>query len=225
MFVVVGFSVVAAGFTASAGRRAEAPQRQALLHLVTTRRSEVSDLGQAVRDLRSQLAAATRRSAQLDQQDRAQAARLDELAVMAGTQALAGPGVVVHLADAAQVPSGTADVGAYRIHDTDVQQVVNALFAAGAEAVSVNGDRLVATSPIRAAGATIVVNFQPLSSPYDVTAIGADPTAFNRSEIARRFKHWATVFGLGFAVHRRGRVTVPAYTGRTAIASATPAGG
>ena len=223
VFAVVGFSVVMAGFTASAGRRAQAPQRQALIHLINARQSEVSDLGQAVRDLRSQVAGATRKASELNQQDRSQAAQLAELNILAGTAALAGPGVVVHLADASEIPSGVTDVGAYKIHDTDLQQVVNALFAAGAEAVSINGNRLVATSPIRAAGATIVVNFQPLSSPYDVTALGPDVEAFNGSEIARRFKHWTSVFGLGFAVHSHGRVSVPAYTGRTVIGSAVPA--
>lgn len=223
VFAVVGFSLVTAAVTASAGRRAEAPRRRDLIRLIQSRQSEVSDLGQGVRTLRAQVADASRKAAQLDQQDRQQAATISQLSEVAGTTPLAGAGVVVHLADAAKPPSGVSDPGAYRIHDSDVQLVVNALFAAGAEAVSINGNRLVATSPIRAAGETIVVNFEPLSSPYDITAIGADGGVFDRSDIAKQFKHWTAVFGLGFAVHSRGRVTVPAYTGRTAIASATPA--
>lgn len=222
VFAVVGFAVVTAGVTASAGKRAEAPQRAALVKLVNTRRSQVTDLAGAVKDLRKQVADATRRSTTQSQQDRLGAARLADLGVQAGTAALAGEGVVVHLADSARVPKDTADPGAYRIHDVDLQQVVNALFAAGAEAVAINNDRLVATSPIRAAGATIVVNFQPLTSPYDVTAIGVDVPAFNRSDVAKRFHHWTGVFGLGFSVHSRSKVTVPAFAGRTAIASAVP---
>jgi len=103
--------------------------------------------------------------------------------------------------------------------------VANALFAAGAEAVSVNGNRLVATSPICAAGATIVVNFRPLNTPYEVRAIGARMADFKNSEIARRFSRWQDLFGLGFKVERRTNVVVPAFTGRVDVGIAAPGGG
>ena len=121
-------------------------------------------------------------------------------------------------------PPSAEDAGAYQIHDTDLQLVVNALWAAGAEAVAINDSRLVATTPIRAAGDTIVVNFRPLSPPYEVSAIGVDRTAFENSEIARRFKRWITLFGLGFDLQARAVVTVPGYTGRVGISAASPGG-
>jgi uncharacterized protein YlxW (UPF0749 family) len=82
----------------------------------------------------------------------------------------------------------------------------------------------VATTPIRAAGGTIVVNFRPLSPPYRVSAIGADRARFEASDIARRFHRWTELFGLGFAVTERSVVSVPGYTGRVSISAATPAG-
>jgi uncharacterized protein YlxW (UPF0749 family) len=67
------------------------------------------------------------------------------------------------------------------------------------------------------------VNFRPLNPPYTVKAIGADKTAFERSEIAKRFDRWQHLFGLGFRI-REQEVTVPAFTGRVAIVTAKPAG-
>lgn len=113
------------------------------------------------------------------------------LGVMAGAESVQGPGAVYTLDDAVGVSdpftpdprdSGGADEG--RVLDVDLQVVVNGLWAAGAEAVSVNGHRLTSTSAIRSAGAAILVDFRPLAPPYVVEAIG-DPstlqTGFARS--------------------------------------------
>ena len=103
-----------------------------------------------------------------------------------------------------------------RIQDVDLQEVVNALWNAGAEAISINGQRLVATSAIRNAGNAVLVNFRVLTSPYDVAAIGdrsAMETSFEATDIARRFKTWEQVYGLGFSVEHPSTVQVPAYTG------------
>jgi uncharacterized protein YlxW (UPF0749 family) len=149
------------------------------------------------------------------------------LAAQAGTTALKGPAVVVRLSDSNRTPDvPTADTSAYKIHDVDLQLVVNALFGAGAEAVAVNNNRIVATTPIRAAGSTIVVNFRPLTPPYRVVGIGADESRFDDSDIARRFHRWTKLFGLGFSTGHTERATVPAFTtGQVPIDDAKPAGG
>jgi uncharacterized protein YlxW (UPF0749 family) len=103
-----------------------------------------------------------------------------------------------------------------------VQLVVNALYAAGAEAVAINGSRVVATTAIRSAGDTLVVNFRPLRPPYRIDAIGADLARFNDSEIAERFRHWEKLFGLSYSSSRRDKLTVPGFTGRVAIDTASP---
>jgi uncharacterized protein YlxW (UPF0749 family) len=97
--------------------------------------------------------------------------------------------------------------------DTDLQSVVNALWAAGAEAVALNGNRLTAQSAIRTAGAAILVNFVPVSSPYRLEAVG-DPvalaTSFALSPAAERMRSLAQLYGLGFGYQRAGRLTLPA---------------
>jgi uncharacterized protein YlxW (UPF0749 family) len=219
---IVGFLLVVAISSARAERRNAEPRRTRVVRLIQDRRSTVEELDGEVRSLRRRVDQAQVASNQLDASARQRAARLDELSTLAGTKALAGPGLVVHLSDSMRQPSTPQETSAFRIHDADIQLVANALFAAGAEAVSVNGNRLVATSPIRAAGTTIVVNFRPLNAPYEVRAIGARMDDFDNSEIARRFSRWHDLFGLGFKAERRSSVVVPAFTGRLDVGVASP---
>ena len=206
MATVLGFLLVVAVSSARAERRSAEPRRSRLVKLIEDRRTGVEGLDGEVRALRRRVDQAEANVNRLDATDRQRTQRLDQLAAVAGTTALAGPGVSVQLSDSIRQPATPQEAGAFRIHDVDLQLVVNALFAAGAEAVSVNGNRLVATTPIRAAGDTIVVNFRPLNTPYEVRAIGARMDDFEQSEIATRFRRWQDLFGLGFSVRQAGKV-------------------
>ncbi|MDQ1437787.1 MAG: hypothetical protein QOK43_1416 [Acidimicrobiaceae bacterium] len=221
VFVVLGFLLVTAVASARAGQKQAQPRKTQLVKLIQQRRSQVAGLDKDVRKLRAELVAAQRNESRRSRLDSERAKRLADLAQAAGTTALTGKGLEVRLSDSDKRPAEADQTGAYRIHDADLQLVVNALFAAGAEAVAVNDSRIVATTPIRAAGDTIVVNFRPLSPPYTVEAIGANAKGFGASEIAKRFNRWERLFGLGFKV-KETTVAVPAYTGRVAIATAEP---
>lgn len=223
VFTVLGFLVVTAANSSRANREANEPRKAELVKLIQQRRSQVDELDQAVRELQTDVRDAQRKASRRSAQDRDEAKRLADLGNAAGTTELRGEAVVVRLSDSDQKPTDPEEEGAYRIRDTDLQLVVNALFEAGAEAIAVNNSRLVATTPIRSAGDTIVVNFRPLSPPYTVQAIGADREVFEESEIAKRFDRWTQLFGLGFRV-REETVTVPAYTGRVAISTAKSTG-
>jgi uncharacterized protein YlxW (UPF0749 family) len=112
------------------------------------------------------------------------------LQVAAAATPVTGPGLQVVLDDAA-TPDGTTGTAATsgRVVDRDVQLVVNGLWAAGAEAVAVNGQRLGALSSIRAAGEAVLVDYRPLTPPYTVSAVG-DPTAMQTafaSSVAGRY--------------------------------------
>jgi uncharacterized protein YlxW (UPF0749 family) len=223
VLAVLGFLLVTAVSTARASKRVEAPRKTQLIKLIQDRRSSVDDLDQAVKELQRQVATAQQRANRRSRADAAAANRIAQLSLAAGTTAVEGRGLVVRLADSSRQPPNGADTGAYRIHDSDLQLVINALFAAGAEAVAVNGSRIVATTPIRSAGDTIVVNFRPVTAPYSVLAIGASAEQFGSSDIAGRFHRWVSLFGLGFSVHQSAKVSVPAFTGRVAITTADPA--
>jgi uncharacterized protein YlxW (UPF0749 family) len=96
--------------------------------------------------------------------------------------------------------------------DRDLQRVTNELWHDGAEAIAINGERLSATSTIRTAGSTILVDFRPISSPYLVAAIGpADlDRRFTDSHTGQLFRAIATQYGMQVFVERNGDLTLPA---------------
>jgi uncharacterized protein YlxW (UPF0749 family) len=222
---LTGFLLVTAVNTGRVERARTAPRQAELIELIESRQSLVDDLDAAVERLRADVVRAQQRASRATAVEKAAADRIEALGELAGTTPLRGPGLLVELEPSDREPYDRGvEAGAYEIHDSDIQLVVNALFASGAEAVAVNDSRLVSTTPIRAAGDTIVVNFRPLAPPYRIAAIGADRRRFEASDIARRFERWTELFGLGFDVREERSITVPGYTGRVSIAVASPAG-
>ncbi len=103
------------------------------------------------------------------------AAQVNTLARITGEFAATGPGLQIELAAA----PADADAERGEVLDRDIQIIVNALWAAGAEAIAVNGNRLTSLSAIRRAGQAVLVDLQPLIPPYRIQAIG-DAQALNR---------------------------------------------
>ncbi|MET0915501.1 MAG: DUF881 domain-containing protein [Jiangellaceae bacterium] len=127
----------------------------------------------------------------------------------AGTRAVTGPGVVVEI-DNAESGDGS---GSSSVLDLDVQQVVNGLWAAGAEAVAVNGQRVTALTAIRSANDVILVNFRPLNPPYQVSAIGDARTLGSRF-LEGPGGEWllaaSNTAGIQFDVRTEASLTLPA---------------
>ena len=227
LFVVLallGFGLVTAAQSASATRKAEAPRKERLIGLIVDRRSQMEDLDKAVRELRRQLSDEQSRVSRANRAVADATREQASLAVQAGTAAVEGAGLRVKLSDAETVPEDADDPSAYRVSDVDLQLLINALWGSGAEAVALNGNRVVATTSVRAAGDTIVVNFRPLAPPYRIEAVGVDADRFGRSGIVIRMRRWRTSFGLGFSTQRVDKLTLPAYAGRVGIDVATPMG-
>jgi len=106
-------------------------------------------------------------------------ASIKNLEVQAGAVPLRGPGLTLTLDDAASTETdanaGTRPSGGFqqgRVTSGDLQIIVNGLWGAGAEAISINGHRLSSTAAIRFAGQAIIVDFRPLTRPYVITALG-----------------------------------------------------
>jgi uncharacterized protein YlxW (UPF0749 family) len=134
----------------------------------------------------------------------------------AGLVSVTGPGVVVRMVDApAPIDPTTgkpATTEVNRVLDVDVQAAVNGLWASGAEAIAVNGQRLAATSTIRTAGTAILVDFRPVTSPYEISAIGGNglEKAFNKSGSAAALRDVANRYGLTISTRGEDDLTLPA---------------
>ncbi|WP_238782196.1 DUF881 domain-containing protein [Prescottella equi] len=151
------------------------------------------------------------------------------LADAAGLTELSGRGVVVTLTDAPRDADGKYPAGASPddlvVHQQDVQSVLNALWAGGAEAVAMQDQRIVNTSAPRCIGNTLLLHGRTYSPPYVVTAIG-DParlaaTLANEPGI-KMFKQYAVRYGLGYTQQQSDALTVPAYTGQLHTEYARP---
>lgn len=149
--------------------------------------------------------------------------RLGDLALSAGLVAVTGPGLRVVLDDSSLERAPSGNVNDLVVHSQDVQAVVNALWRAGAEAVAINGQRLVATSAVLCVGNTLLLNGTVHSPPYTLAAVGAAKERFDDDPLVRRLHDDAATFGLRFSVARADDVDVPAYRGATTLAYARPA--
>jgi uncharacterized protein YlxW (UPF0749 family) len=132
---------------------------------------------------------------------------------------VSGPGLLITLANAdpkadADPVGGTAkDNPQGNVRDGDLQVVVNALWAAGAEAVSINGQRLGPLTAIRFAGEAVLVDFRPVNNPYEVSAIGDPDTLAGKFLASPEVVALAAVsktFGLRFDYARKDKLTLPA---------------
>ena len=184
--LVVGLLAAITYREAAAGAQGREVARQSLREDIGVE-SEVTDglvtqleqlTGEVTRAREQALAASAVGQRALDQ--------LAEAELAAAISAVSGPGLRVILGNAA--PSADSDpVGGSQevsgpgvVQDGDLQLVVNALWASGAEAISINGQRLAATTPIRQAGKAILVDSRPVTSPYEVSAIGDPDSLANR---------------------------------------------
>jgi uncharacterized protein YlxW (UPF0749 family) len=167
------------------------------------------------------------------------ASELRKLELEAGSLPVTGPGVQIQLDEPAAPtsaasgrPGTTPQEQVAVLHDRDIRAVVNQLWAAGAEAVAVNGLRLTATSFIRFAGESVLVDFQAISAPYTVEAIGNRNgllVGFADSDIARQLKTMAAVEGITFRFADKNglrlqpvAVTEPRYAALGAASSSHP---
>lgn len=132
---------------------------------------------------------------------------------LAGLSAVEGPGVVVTMKDATGEQAAAQDAQNSVIHEGDLRTVVNELLASGAEAVSLNEERLVSTSSIRCVGPTVLVNNTRIAPPFVIKAIGDSKTLEAGLLIKDGIAEVLKSYGIGVDIQTSETVTVPAYKG------------
>jgi uncharacterized protein YlxW (UPF0749 family) len=206
--------------TASSETRRSAPSvaraRADLVGQVQQRTSEVTALQGQILALSAKVAQLRQAGLAGSSSGRSLVAQLADLQIAAGAVPVTGPAVRVTLTDA-KLPAGPTDPTQQdqggQVLDSDLQHVVNALWASGAEAVAVNGQRVTSLTSIRAAGDAIVVDFRPVDPPYVVTAVGNPDTleqSFVSSSAAAALRTYSQAYGLGFVVKGLSGATLPA---------------
>ncbi|MES5824002.1 DUF881 domain-containing protein [Streptomyces sp. RG80] len=153
-----------------------AKEREELIDRIDRQTDSADQLEDSVDELRDEVSARQREALR----DSGGSGQADLVGILSGATAVHGPGVKLVVNDAKEATtggdgdpretSGFSDTG--RVRDRDMQRVVNGLWESGAEAISINGQRLTALSAIRAAGDAILVDNRPLVPPYTVLAVG-----------------------------------------------------
>ncbi|MHA6511873.1 DUF881 domain-containing protein [Tessaracoccus sp. Z1128] len=193
---LVALLLTLAALQTTRGAGSAATQRAELLDRVAAARARQATLTA----LSAELEAEVRELGDSALGDPLERQRLAEAELAAGNVPVAGPGIVITVDDAEDATQAKG-----LVLDSDLSRLVNGLWAAGAEAVAVNGRRLSALTPIRAAGAAITVDFVSLSPPYRVEAIGDQRTMqarFNESASAAWWQFLTMNYGLSMHIEQ-----------------------
>ena len=150
--------------------------------------------------------------------------QIEDLKARSGLTALMGEGIVVTLDDA-RLPANAKDLDRSICHSTDITDVINAGWRAGADAITVNAERIVGTSSVYCVGSTIMVNGTLMSPPFVISMIGRQTGLLavidDPNELAD-IKKRSQANGLVFQVARQRDLRVPGYTGSLGARYAVP---
>ena len=198
-----------------------------LAALVSSEARDYGHLQQQVKDLNTEVADLTDRVN--DRQVQRYQQRIEKLKDPAGLVPRTGPGVTVTLSDAPEdvINSTTRDLNYLVVHQQDIQAVVNAMWKAGASAVTVQGQRVVSTTGIKCEGNAVQLQGVPYSQPYRISAVG-DQTALldalDNDPYLQVYRQQAAdpTISVGWQLQLEDSLTAPAYDGLLDLNYARP---
>lgn len=171
-------------------------QYKATVRQRTIRMDRVEDLSERLKGMESENKQLLQEINELRKKgaDRAKDTMQERLELLAGTTEAEGAGIEIILDDSSLPKKANENPNLYIIHDEDLLRVLNELRAAGAEAISLNDQRIVAMSEVRCAGPTVSVNNVRSAPPYVIKAIGAPKTLISalrlRGGVVETFEFW-----------------------------------
>ncbi|GAA1573757.1 DUF881 domain-containing protein [Kribbella karoonensis] len=158
------------------------------------------------------------------------AKQFEDLSEQVGTRPVSGPGLTVTLRDAPpEVVKDNPDVDEnwLVIHQQDIQAVVNALWAGGAEAMTIQNQRVISTTGVKCVGNSVVLHGVPYLPPYKISAIGDRrklQKALDDSQYIQNLQDYVVKFQLGYDVKNESTLQLPAYEGTLDLQTATVPG-
>jgi uncharacterized protein YlxW (UPF0749 family) len=233
--ITLGAALLGLGFLIAAQLAAEGPrvrytsqERQPLVETATQLQERQDELKARILELRSKIQTteqAGEGSAALVKQlnDDLQTAR-----IAAGLIPLTGTGIVLQLEDSVEPIAPGANEADYLVGARDLRAIIEELWAAGAEAISVNGERVTPTTAIIDVGPSILVNAAYLAGPYQVTALGPEdlyPRLSASPGFVDLIRTRAQGFGIRVSVAEPDSVDVPAFAGTVTLRYARPEAG
>lgn len=159
--------------------------------------------------LQEQIESATKNNSELEEAKN----QINEGNKTIGLAEVTGPGVIITVADSEIDSNSVVDATDFIIHDTDILKIVNELKNAGAEAISINNQRVILTTPIICGGNIININGERIGSPFEIKAIGLPEALANLSRpggwLSKLEKRGIKVS----AIKKSNSITIPKYSG------------
>ena len=211
----------AASATTARGTDLRSSGRGRLTELIGEQQRQVAELDRTATRLRAEVEQRTADAARGNRDVAELRSANEALGLPVGFAALRGPGLRVELDDAPRLAPGEQRPGNPApddlvVHEQDVLAVINAMWAGGADAVAVMGERIIGTSAVRCVGNTLLLHGAVYSPPFVVTAIG-DPerlvAALDASRAVQLFRSFVAAYGVGFDYETVDELELPAYDG------------
>lgn len=210
--VVAGFLLATSALT-SRGNDLRPARTTELTALVQAEANRVDQLARRAAELRAEVDTLTAERAD----PTPGLPDLTGAAEAAASSPVRGPAVTVTLTDApASVQPAGVDDDLLVVHQQDIQAVVNALWQGGAEAMTIQGQRVGTRTGVKCVGNTVVLHGVPYAPPYVITAIGPQrelERALADSAYLALYREYVDTYRLGYAVSRVAEVEMPPYTG------------
>lgn len=192
-----------------------------LRELITEQGSRNTEMQQQIDEVRGEVASLTDQ----DLDTSGLQGALADASLEASAAPVEGPGVRVTLDDApSEVNPDDVDENALIVHQQDIQAVVNALWAGGAEAMTIQGQRVISTTGVKCVGNTVVLHGVPYAPPYRIEAIGDQELleqSLADSEALQVYRQYVDAYGLGYSHERVATVEMPGYVGSLGITHAS----
>ena len=223
LFFVQELKIQSAIVTASAD-----PKTEVLISLITNLEAETAALEDRLASIRQETEALIGQAATGESQLTELQNQLTQAQIQAGITALEGPGITIQLDDnnSGLTSSPADDPNRYIIHYENLLYLVNDLRNAGAEGISINGQRIVVSSEIRCVGNVILVNTNRLAPPFEISAIG-DPKALEEALASSTTYQQLSLSGFPVSYKTTGshsnNISLPAYTGSFSTKNLTSA--
>lgn len=192
-----------------------------LNHVVRAEREHVTEQQDRVAGLSRDVSSLSRQVSDAEVEDLQ--AQIDQLRRPAGFTPVAGPGLTVTLTDAPKeaIDAANADPDGVTpdeliVHQQDIQAVVNALWAGGATAMTIQGKRVISTTGIKCVGNTVLLHGVPYPPPYVISAIGDGDrlrASLEESDYVDAYRSFVDTYGLGYAVEAAPRLDFEGYQG------------
>ena len=218
---VLAGTMLTASALAARGTDLRSDRNTDLRGLVATQAQRNEQLRKEVAEVRSEVEELGHKQGASPELERQQRAVAEQAAAVPVT----GPGMWVTLDAPTDVKPAGVDDDALVVHQQDIQAVVNALWKGGAEAVSIQGQRIITTSGIKCVGNSVVLHGIPYAPPYVIEAIGDAgrmAAALKESRALTIYRQYADAYGLGYKETKESSLSLPAFQGALGITHAKP---